>query len=426
MRFLLCCWLATGLAASEPSFEPTPAGAGPPVQAAVRGRSTESVCATSRNAGRRPPREADSPPDADRRRTLLQLDPQSPQATHAVPQLIDLVKERTAPLLLRRQAAMLLGRIGVPARQAVPVLAELLSENEPVEPGQPTVVYWVSKALGEFGPVARDAVPALVSIAEDGHRRLSDRTVTIEALGRIGAVHPDVVPTLLALLRQSMARRDAQSVRLRTAVCESLSLLGTDAAPALPLLLRAAQDDDVGVREMAILAIGAVGPRAEIALTTLADAMLVDPAPTVRHNAGMAMSRIGAPAIPYLVAMLDDDEPAVRCRALESLGRMGRIAATAREPIAQALTNSDPTVRISAAEAWWSTGGEAERVLPAVVTVLRSDDRQLRRRAVTLLEQMGPAAQSAVPEIRKLLDDRNSAVRRAAREALERIERVEP
>jgi hypothetical protein len=77
-------------------------------------------------------------------------------------------------------AAALLGAVGPPAREAVPVLSHLL------EGGPPPVQWQAAHALGQIGPAARPAVPALEATA-----RGSDADVAAEAARALLRVRGD-------------------------------------------------------------------------------------------------------------------------------------------------------------------------------------------------------------------------------------------
>jgi len=98
----------------------------------------------------------------------------------------------TAAPFYRRDAAHALGRIGPPAKSAVPALIEALSDNFRETRSA------AAGALGRIGPDARAAVPALVKALSDQERFV--RLIAARALGRIGKEAKDALPALERLV----------------------------------------------------------------------------------------------------------------------------------------------------------------------------------------------------------------------------------
>ncbi|MEX2287889.1 MAG: HEAT repeat domain-containing protein, partial [Planctomycetaceae bacterium] len=215
------------------------------------------------------------------RERIKLIDPADPQSAALVPGLIALVRDRDVPQVTRRQAAHTLGRIGQPAKAAVPVLIELLSEAS--GPGESTV-FWSAKALALFGAEARDAAPTLIGILHDQSQPTADREAAIEALTRISTAHPRVLTTLVELLQKHSSTNDAQAATFRAHAAASLGLMGAGAASAVPALIRATRDESEPVRLQSVIALGAVGRQAEVAIPALVDSLLSDDAPSVRDE----------------------------------------------------------------------------------------------------------------------------------------------
>jgi HEAT repeat protein len=93
---------------------------------------------------------------------------------------------------------------------------------------------------------------------------------------------------------------------------------------------------------------------------------------TEQDAAEDALGRIGAAAVPSLVAALHDAHPSVRLKAVEVLGRMGEDAAAA---------------------------------VPDLVLLLDDPDESVQKAATRTLGRIGPAAKTAVPALmRKLFE----------------------
>lgn len=104
------------------------------------------------------------------------------------------------------------------------------------------------------------------------------------------------------------------------ALC-ALQELGPEAAPALPDLIAALSDADLGFRTHTVLALVGIGADA---VSPLLEA-LATPDEDLRKAIVVTLGRLGpqaAPAVPALTALLD--EPALATVARQALGRMQR------------------------------------------------------------------------------------------------------
>jgi HEAT repeat protein len=137
---------------------------------------------------------------------------------HAEPAAVPLLGEmlRDADVLVRRQAAAALGRIGPRAEAAVPQLVAALRDE------QDYIRRQAAFALGQIGPPARSAVAALATSLGD-----RDDGVRLEAIGSLALIGPDAksaVPDLLQWANNSALRQD---------VLAALRRIDPDAIPTL-------------------------------------------------------------------------------------------------------------------------------------------------------------------------------------------------
>jgi HEAT repeat protein len=106
----------------------------------------------------------------------------------------------------RGMAAMDIGELGPRAKKAVPALAEALADRDL------NVRYWAATALRQIGPDAKAAVPALIAALEtfpggtpplEGPNRYYPdvRSVSAQALGAIGAGAEPAIPALEKALK---------------------------------------------------------------------------------------------------------------------------------------------------------------------------------------------------------------------------------
>ncbi|MBX3440319.1 MAG: HEAT repeat domain-containing protein, partial [Planctomycetaceae bacterium] len=364
------------------------------------------------------------------REAIKSIDFQSRTAAEAVPGLIELVQDHRLPWFTRKQAALTLGRIGRPAESAVPVLIVLLAEPDHSE-GSPTAD-WAAKALSLFGPVAAPAAPALADLLDDVRRSHLDRLSSVEALARIGTAHEAAVP---ALIRQADRGTEGEIARgtdthdageLCEAAVDGLAIVGAAAAPAVPALIRMSREDSSRLRKKAAVALGGIGPAAEIAAQALTELALFDDSPEVRGAAGASLAAIGDSGELALRKLLNDQDAAVRLLAAESMKLLPRRNERTVTALRTSLHDVDATVRIAAAESLWKLTRFADPLFPIIFDLLTTEDRQQRIRAYRLLISLGPAAGPVLPELQRLTRDARPHVRQVAEKSLAELAEVIP
>ncbi len=353
------------------------------------------------------------------RELMKSLDFQSVAAAEAVPGLLSLVQDDGLPWYTRRQAALTLGRIGVPAQSAVPVLQRLLLDEAASVDSSTTA--WAAKALSLFGPLAAEATPALVDVLSNDARPHIDRLSCVEALARIGGTHEQAVAALIEIARtEPPPTRDLQE--LQEAAVDGLALVGPPASPAVPTLIRLTTADSGPLRKKAAMALGAIGIASGIAAEALAELVIFDELPEVRNAAASALVTIGDQGATALRLLLSDPDAVVRALAATAIGQLVRTDDETNDVLTRALKDTDPNVRIAAAESLWRTTKTTKGVTPTIIDALTSDERQIRIRAYRLLLDLGPHARSTLPELRQLADDDRPHVRQVAIRAIREIE----
>jgi HEAT repeat protein len=210
------------------------------------------------------------------------------------------------------------------------------------------------------------------------------------------------------------------------------------------------------VREYVVKTVGHFGTPT---VPYLREVALRDSSPTVRRQAGDALRKIGAAAVPSLLASLKDEKAAVRLEAANALRLLFRDAEEAVPDLIEALqTDPDIGVRHYAAKALgavgpsakqaipallaalkeptplvWAEAAEtlgrichvmdAEGVTPALIEALEDTDENVREEAAEALGRIDPRAKLALPALTKALEDPASGVRREARDAISCIQR---
>src|SRR5262249_30444950 len=120
--------------------------------------------------------------------------------------------------------------------------------------------------------------------------------------------------------------------------------LGQLGAKAVPALVQRLYDENVNRRRTAADALGTIGPTAERAIPDLHKTMVEGGRPGGGRAAGYALGRIGAKALPTLVARLTHTDDTVRMLAAVGRGEMGPPAAEAIPELRKLLSDDRRTV----------------------------------------------------------------------------------
>jgi HEAT repeat protein len=197
--------------------------------------------------------------------------------------------------------------------------------------------------------------------------------------------------------------------------------LGPAAAPLLPKLIEAMQNEDSWDLQWAAAdALGAIAS-ADPAVMGALQTALGHQSPIVRSAAGRALARVGIPAIPRLLGLLQAQGDSRAAWAAFSLGEMGPAAITAAPQLLEGLQSVDDVLSTACAIALARTTGDPQTV-PYLVRIIESGETASpRRAAANALGGLGPVAITAVPALELLLDDEDPDCSAAAQEALDAI-----
>jgi HEAT repeat protein len=373
----------------------------------------------------------------------------------ARPALLRCLEDQEA--VVRRQAEEAVLRVVAGAvPEALPGLLALLASPEPRTRAA------AARVLGEIGPPARRALPALLCCSEDQvaevRRQAEDAVLRV-----VPAAGPERVADLTGLLA-------AQNARVRHEAARLLGELGEGAGPAVPALLPLLEDPDWGVRSAPFEALK------RIDAGTLASRLvewLPSPDRQRGNRASFELARLGPaawPAVPALLRLLEQPDPVAWWRAREALKGIdrqalddhdrdqipvrsaqlasgdadtrleatirlgapamdqGAVAVRARRralpAMRRALADPDDRVRHQAAHAVWNTDAEGTpELVPALIENLASADASIRRDAARDLSLLvDPNTRPAVPALLRLLAHPDGRVREAARKALQKAD----
>jgi len=334
---------------------------------------------------------------------------------------------------VRSGAAEALGEIGPAAKPAVPALIEALGDEDSRVPvfaaalvkigadAVPALVValkenkrqvrpWAASILARIGPDARAAIPALVEALRDGRKEV--RWGAAHALGGIDPAARAATPAL----REALKDQDRD---VRAAAASALGKVGPDAEAAVPALIQALKDDDQGVRKAAAKALAKIGPDAKAAISALIGALRNEPECAM---ASFALERIGSPAVPALAKALSDES--------QSVGWWAALALAGSDPDAKAEVPTLDTPRhrnlfalIEAREPMAAIGADAKAAVPPLSKALNDQDPLVQFVAIRALGAIGPDAKSAIPALIEVLrDDDSPEVRKMAADALGRTQ----
>lgn len=274
---------------------------------------------------------------------------------------------------------------------------------------------WVNE-LVRNGPNAKhallslgaDAVPALVDAVEQKQSR---------GIAFLDSVRPSF-PKFIA---RHLPRRFEAEARGQRAI-EVLNELGTNAAPAVPALIRdeLRRNDwwEFSPAHTALINIGEAGIPQFIRVLRSRD-------PRERTAAARYLGAIGPSASQSttdLVRLIQDPDRVVRWEAVAALSQIGPRASAAIPGLKASLTTTNIDLRLQIADALWRIDRYSPTITPVLLEVLSDRGSPHRPRAAALLGQMGVAATAAVPALKSVTNEVFSYTRVKAEEALTLIE----
>lgn len=203
----------------------------------------------------------------------------------------------------------------------------------------------------------------------------------------------------------------------RVRAINALLQAGPEARSATPALLAVLADPDPGfLHPLAVVALSRIGADAVPELQKALD----HKTPSVRARAAFTLGLIGSAAraaVPALIKSLKDADASVREGAAEALGRLANAGRPGVPALQAALEDADPSVQTEAAVALWRIAAD-----PRGVSVLRKaivgENLTLAKRAAAGLGEIGPKAKEAAPELRRVLANKDVGLRIAGAEAL--------
>ncbi|MHC4251481.1 MAG: HEAT repeat domain-containing protein [Planctomycetota bacterium] len=283
----------------------------------------------------------------------------------------------------RDMAVRLLGKIGPPAKPAVPALWAV--HGNPYTPEERAQVVL---ALWRIDKEAVDAVGLLTEmLALD---RIPTKTAGARALGEMGPGAAPAVPVLIGLLEEYLAEHARASARSRG---DPLAPSGCGYSPLAP-------------PTAAAIALGLIGDAARAALPAIREFLGSSPdwsKPAIL----LSLWRIepgSAEAVPALMALLRSVKGTNSTTAEAAARALGEIGPEARSAVPDLIAALEQHyyggLREAAVFALGRIGEDASGAVPALK--ISAMDSQMCLLSVEALAGIGPAAKSALPELTEL------------------------
>lgn len=346
---------------------------------------------------------------------------------------------RSGDVPARRHALFVIGTLGAEAAGTRPLAEAALQDADPK-------VRWLAGwALEQIdgAPANIAAVAAPPPEPEDlqvlidalGSEDDIERASAAQAIGQRGPAAAEAVPALQRALVDS-------NWLVRQRAAESLGRVGPQAEEAIKILLQRLEDEPSDtVRQEIIAALRRRGPSTNDVVEPVQDRNPFPDLPKQRRRRAFRLVRSLAESsdLRLYVALLQDREAAVRRRAARALFESGAVAFGTLPALRRALTDSDLQVRLAAARAYdwvWDAmdqelhSGQSPEIGPpqaagsvlAYANLLQDENANTRLLAVEMLwlKSQRDDVAAAVPQLTNALHDDSAQIRVLAGAVLSR------
>ncbi len=267
---------------------------------------------------------------------------------------------------------------------------------------------------GQIGPDAADAVPAILSVMEQG----DGKTVIAcaRALGRIGVADKAVIDAL-------KKRKKSSNPEVRKAAADALKQIANPSAIPAEETSPAAESTEVEVQPAppSPQPEHAADPLGKHSMPELLAALANSDAEIADRAKQELMSMKVKPLISELKKAISHKDPVVRMKAISALGKMGAKAADAAPKIAAALEDESLDVKKEALFALIELGADAAKAVPLLSRLISAADERVALAAINVLKRMGHAAAAAIPGLAKAAFGDDPKKAQAAKGALAEI-----
>lgn len=232
----------------------------------------------------------------------------------------------------------------------------------------------------------------------------------------------DQWPALLEVLRTVSLRRPKLSVSVLIvgltsgdaasciAAADILKGLGRKAQAAIPALRRCLNHSDLEVRKRSCEALGAIGPMAAEAVSSMVPLLSSDADRDAVIEALGEMGPGARAALPHLLPLLAGLDKAGRKRLTSTIENIGRANEKQVPLLIPLLTHLDPEVRFQTADLIAQLGSKAGLALPDFVALMGDSNNRVASLASQRVDQLGPASLETLPGLIALLTGTNDEV----------------
>jgi HEAT repeat protein len=313
-------------------------------------------------------RETDFRARRDMAFDLLLVDPDHRQALAL---LLDHLKHKDAGV--REFAISLLGVVGAKAREAVPLLNEILKKEM-----DPSKRLDVVRTLVRIDSGQPDALSLLLASLKDKNVNL--RRIGENALYRLGPQDRGAIPILTEALNKET------DAGIRRMLAGMLWRIHPGQPEAQVVLLKALNDEEFNVQSYARWALGESNPELKTSVPVLTEILKKETDVKVRRS---------------LAKLLVGFEP----------GHREAVAV-----LLDALKDKDKIVRYVAA--WALVGSATQDAVPALIDALKDKDLNVSRGAAEALARIAPKNKAALAALQKELHHPDPFINRFALEAV--------
>jgi HEAT repeat protein len=330
---------------------------------------------------------------------------------------------------VRCDAAEKTGKYGERAKEAVPDLIALLSDNKVREfrgaINELPVQNYACEALQKIGPAA---VPSLLK--EMKNPRAEVRELAAKALGKIKPATKETNAAIMEAINDG-------SEKVRRQAIDSMANLDPPLETITPVLQRVFRTDpDDWVRYTALQTYDTLHRERNDAQVILIEA-LKDKKPDIRSLAAQLLGNYGGKAksaVPNLTEALDDnscryqavsndccDLRPVCCDVADALGKIGPEAAAALPELNRILSEDiRGEVRASVAMTMLKIDPQNKRSIPCLIAALKNDLKGTGgpKAAAEAIRELGPQATKAIPALKRMLKHKDCYLRMSAARTL--------
>lgn len=238
------------------------------------------------------------------------------------------------------------------------------------------------------------------------------------ALWALKLLGPDAKPAVPVLIR--LLNQPDPLIAGNAATC--LGGIGPAAGEAVPALVKAfnrsglAGAQDENLRSASASALGDIGGAARSAVPLLAAA-------TNELTAQLAVIKIqGSSYLPFIERLKDTSNRTNWSRTALLVSTLGTNSDAGIPLILAALQSTNSGIQTTAISTLGRIHGRPELCVPALIPLLKGTNIAVRRTSMGAIRAFGPAAKAAVPEIIRNLNDSDAWVQRQATNALREID----